>query len=148
MSSSDYSLDHHLIVVVACLGHWFTLDESTPALGTRKKHPNFVVCLTVYLSLVHIHGLVSWFLLRMMLEWHAVLVWLMIPWHVPSGSFRPVEDVFLGTCAREIEWEALSSSPVGGDHGRAPVAADNGWRPAPPPRHTRALLLGPPCLLY
>jgi hypothetical protein len=28
-----------------------------------------------------------------------------------------VEDVFLGTCGREIEREALCSSPAGGDHG-------------------------------
>jgi hypothetical protein len=67
MSSGDYSLDYHLFIVVACLGHRFTLDESTPALGTRKKLPNFVVCLTGYLSLVHIQGHVSSFLLRMML---------------------------------------------------------------------------------
>lgn len=43
-------------------------------------------------------------------------------------SFIFVEDVFLRNCGREIEQEALRSSPVGGDH--IHVLA----RVSPPPR--------------
>jgi hypothetical protein len=31
-------------------------------------------------------------------------------------SFRFVEDIFLGTCGRDIECEALRISLAGGDH--------------------------------
>jgi hypothetical protein len=55
-------------------------------------------------------------------------------------SFRFVEDVFLGTCGRHIECEALHSLLVGGDHSRTLPVVNIGRRRVPPPPYVSSCL--------
>jgi hypothetical protein len=55
-------------------------------------------------------------------------------------SYRFVEDVFLGTCGRDIECEALHSLLVGGDHGRTLPVVNIGRRRVPPPPYVSSCL--------
>jgi hypothetical protein len=102
------------------------LDESTPAVGTRKKLSNFAYQYSLQCVLVLMLNDVS-----MTCSVTSVIDDTM------TYSFRFVEDVFLGSCG-EIERGTLRSSPIGGDHGRA--LADAGQRPAPLPHHVPSCL--------
>jgi hypothetical protein len=110
-----------------CLLHVFTLDESTTALGTRKKLPNFVVCLTVFMTMCpgsYANDVSMTFYVTSVID------------DTMTCSFRFAEGIFLGTCGREIERKALCRLLTCGDHGRALAAVT-----CPPVRIS--LVLGP-----